>query len=41
MNKKLALMLIERLVKKGERSSAEIVCYDYNIDVSVIKQFEK
>ena len=40
MSKKLALQLIERLVQKGERSSAEIVCYDYNISFSEIEKIE-
>lgn len=40
MEKELALELIKVLVQKGEVSSAEIVCYDNGIDLSVIDNIQ-
>lgn len=37
METKLALKLIKRLVQKGLIYSAELICYDYNIDLDIIK----
>lgn len=39
MDKQLALELIKVLVEKGEISSAEIVCYDNDLDLSVIDNY--